>query len=239
MDLNIDLRNDTFLFPSDGNFGDKTYKNHNSHIMVGHLNRQGIYTINDLINSTDENFSKGNRHYFMAVIRILRYKYLGEELVVDVIFNGKYNLSDDFDITRKKLAKDLRWLGFGHSLSDCQNFAASFLRVHKDDKFITMEDCLNDDRIVLDNIGSSNLREFYLNFIAQKKVKDEDFQSLPLSIVLESLKLQMAGLRVMRDNLNYQINTLENMIERYSATQESLQEQEQVKKHARKRRIIK
>ena len=236
MNLDNDLRRDKFLFPDDDNFGDKTYKNHNAYIMVGHLNRQGIYTIGELINSNITSFGRNNKHFYKAVIRILRHMYLGEELLIDVVLENCYDTSDNYDISRKELADDLKWLGFGRTITDCQTYAASFLKIHNGDRKITMEDCLLDDRITLDNPGSCNLRGFYQDYIKEKREKNLLNTSVPTSVILENLKLQLVGLKAMRDGLNNQITALENMINSYYVTPEVKDEPiKQVKKRGRKR----
>ena len=219
MDLNINLREDKFLFPDENN---NNGKNNGSGLIVAALNKRGIFTINDLINYDQTKFSSNSAHYLRALIQILRYKYLGEELINDVLLESDYtNSAKD----HKKLARDLKMLGFGRGSmpKEVYNIVVSFMQRQPDRTIITMEQVLKSDSPVLrklELIGNADFRGFYLEYLEQKRRKNQQEILEPTKEVLESLKNQLCRLITERDELDKKINDLQDKINALDGGQE-------------------
>ena len=84
MDVNTNLREDEFLFPSENR------NNRASELVIKWLNRNEIYTINDLINCNQNDFRSYGFYFIRALVQIMRYRYLGEELINDVLLEKEY-----------------------------------------------------------------------------------------------------------------------------------------------------
>lgn len=203
IDVNTKLREDKFLFPEEVD-----YKKKNGFgIMVTALNKKGIETIHDLINCDSTKFNRFHAHYFNALIQILRYKYLNEELVNDILLESKYTHSLK-DINR--LANNLRRLGFGRSLQELEERVQRFM----DDapsKF-TMEDVLkSNNRFIrtMNLLGNADFKGFYLEYIEKKRQKEKEEENYLSKDVLKNLKLQLEGLMKSRDDIERQIQKVE------------------------------
>ena len=166
MDVNTKLRDDKFLFPNE--VDNNKRKSNASGIIVTALNKRGIETVNDLFNYDQTQFNRLNAHYLGALIQILKYKYLGEELVNDVILEAKYTRSD-----KKRLAKDLRRLGFGRDLQGLEARIKRF--VEEAPTEFTMEDVLR-SKTPMGLLGSADFKGFYLEYIEEKNsdARDKD-----------------------------------------------------------------
>lgn len=224
MDINTNLRDDEFLFPK-SNENEKG-KNQASGIIVTALNKRGIQTINDLFNYDQTQFNRLNAHYLGALIQILKYKYLGEELLSDVLLESEYSHSQR-DI--KKLAKDLRRLGFGRKLDELESFASRFMSLQSESK-VTMEQVLKNGGTRIDGhfipkprlFGDADFTGFYLDYLEQKRKQDQQEQdNNPSKEVLEGLKLQLQGLVMMRDGLDKQIQDVQNQINALNGGQQT------------------
>lgn len=124
MDLNTNLMDDKFLFPEGKN-------NQDTLVVVKALNERGIKTVKDFVDYDPIGFNNNtsNRHFLKALQQILRYKYLGEELVNDAVFELTYPTNYD---GAKKLAKDLRRLGYGYKFKDLVYIAEVFSKQKKE-----------------------------------------------------------------------------------------------------------
>ncbi len=202
MDVNTKLRDDKFLFPNE--VDNNKRKSNASGIIVTALNKRGIETVNDLFNYDQTQFNRLNAHYLGALIQILKYKYLGEELVNDVILEAKYTRSD-----KKRLAKDLRRLGFGRDLQGLEARIKRF--VEEAPTEFTMEDVLR-SKTPMGLLGSADFKGFYLEYIEEKKKKEQAEENAPIKDVLEGLKLQLEGLIKMRNGIDRQIQDVQNQI---------------------------
>ena len=157
-----------------------------------------------MFNYDQTQFNRLNAHYLGALIQILKYKYLGEELVNDVILEAKYTRSD-----KKRLAKDLRRLGFGRDLQGLEARIKRF--VEEAPTEFTMEDVLR-SKTPMGLLGSADFKGFYLEYIEEKKKKEQAEENAPIKDVLEGLKLQLEGLIKMRNGIDRQIQDVQNQI---------------------------
>lgn len=208
MDINTKLRDDKFLFPDE--LENDAKKSNASGIIVTALNKRGIETISDLFNYDQTQFNRLNAHYLGALIQILKYKYLGEELVNDVLLESEYasSIKDD-----KRLAKDLRRLGFGRDLGELEAIVRRFRE--ENSSVVSMEEVLKPDNRFFTRmrlLGNADFRGFYLGYIEDKKKKEQAEENSPTKDVLEGLKLQLEGLVKMRDGLDRQIQDVQSQI---------------------------
>lgn len=213
MDINTNLKDDEFLFPKTEKI--KTSKKKNaSGIIVATLNRKNIQTVGDLINYDPKQFSGANRYYFRALAQILRYKYLNIELINDVLLESKYTHSLE---DQRKLAKDLKKLGFSRylSLREVEAALEKFLMSQQSD-IVTMEDVLESDSIflnrILDTLGNTDFKGFYLDYLKAKREKDKLEQKGTTKETLENLKAQLKALAALRTDLDKQIQEVQEKI---------------------------
>ncbi len=209
MDVNINLKDDTFFF-SDGK--ENNYKKNNaSKLLILSLNKKGIYTVNDLINIDQTKFNKSNAHYLRALVQIMRYRYLGEELINDVLLENEYTTSKS-DVGR--LAKDLRRLGFGGDIKYLRDKVIPlYITLHLDDNSFTMEQFLRaEDDNSLFVLGNADFRGFYLKYIEEMKKKKQAEENMPEKDILEELKHQLERLIETRDSIDKQIQDVQNQI---------------------------
>ena len=207
MDVNTKLRNDKFLFPDE--LENDSKKSNATGIMVAALNKRGIETVNDLIHYDQTKFNSLNAHYLSALIQILKYKYLGEELVSDVIFEYKYSRSSK---DKKKLARDLRRLGFGRGIEELEARAQRFMDETPE---FTMEDVLKSDNRYMRTMklfGNADFRGFYLEYINEKRKKEMQERTLPPQDVMSALKQQLESLVLLRADLDKQIESITKQI---------------------------
>lgn len=213
MDINTKLRDDKFLFPEEV----ENKKSNASGIMVTALNKRGIESINDLINYDQTQFNRFNAHYLSALIQILRYKYLGEPLVNDVLLESKYTHSSK---DTKRLAKDLRRLGFGRELQELEARVQRFMEAAPAE--FTMEYVLKSNNRYIRTMrlfGNANFIGFYLEYIEEKKKKEQTEENTPIKNVLEGLKLQLEELGKIRDGIDTQIQNVQNQINNLNGSQ--------------------
>lgn len=204
IDVNTKLREDKFLFPEEVD-----YKKKNGFgIMVTALNKKGIETIHDLINCDSTKFNRFHAHYFNALIQILRYQYLGEELINDALLESRYTHSLKDNI---RLAKDLRRLGFGRSLHELEERIQYFMNEAPIE--FTMEDVLKSNSRFIRTIkilGNADLKKFYLEYIEKKRQKEIEDENLSLKDVLNPLKVQLERLKNTRNDIDRQIQEVES-----------------------------
>lgn len=218
MDTNIDLRRDKFLFPNGYGIG-----NRRNSAVVATLREKGIETVEQLINCNASDFSNQNRHFYMALIQILRHKYLGEELINDVLLEKEYKITRNI---AKEIAKDLRKLGLGSNsihtrrLQNLTNYISLYIVINNlTGKTISMEELIKETEgsgmpslLGVPYRGDSDFRGYYLSYIEEKRKKELQEQDSPTKDVLEGLKLQLQGLIMARDGIDKQIIDVQEQI---------------------------
>ena len=203
MDINTKLREDPFLFPKEVD----NKKRNASGIIVTALNKKGIESIKDLITYDQTKFNRFHAHYFNALIQILRYKYLNEELVNDILLESKYTHSLK-DINR--LANNLRRLGFGRSLQELEERVQRFME-DAPSKF-TMEDVLkSNNRFIrtMNLLGNADFKGFYLEYIEKKRQKEKEEENYLSKDILKDLKLQLEKKKKKRNDIDKEIQKME------------------------------
>lgn len=255
MDLNTRLEDDKFLFP-EGRKNGTTMG-----VLVKSLNKMGIYTVGEFINCDPTNIKGNNGYRLKRLIPVLRYKYLGEELINDVILEKEYNFNlitksepeshleenksekmkrmfiDNNAVELRSFYCDLLKLGI---LSEKTNYyqlsklssqdRISYLIINylmkENTNIISIETFLN--QYLNDIYGELALRKtkwtttkveeqadlikFYLEYIKEKKKKDEQEKDLPDTKVLENLKEQLLSLKALINNLDKKIEELQEQI---------------------------
>lgn len=205
MDVNTNLREDEFLFPSENR------NNRASELVIKWLNKNEIYTINDLINCNQNDFRSYGFYFIRALVQIMRYRYLGEELINDVLLEKEYTKKSVMALT-----KDLRMLGFGQnnmSNKEMEKNVQLFLSSQVEEP-ITMEQVLKEIKGVgVRPVSNADFSGFYLGYLEQKRKNDQQDISNPTKEVLEGLKLQLQGLVMMRNGLDKQIEDIQKQID--------------------------
>lgn len=205
-DINTKLEYDDFL-----------HSNVNMDSKIRYLNGKKIYTVKDLIYCDQSQLPASNLQFYQALIQVLRYKYLGEELPNDVILEKKY-LVDACGRGKdvKELRKDLVKLGFGlSSRREKHNFL--YQRGQDGFNFISMKEVLVSDDIfkALAKEKGFAFRNFYLKYIGymekQNKKEEPEKEQSP-KVALEYLKGQLQALTLTRDNLDKQIEELQEQL---------------------------
>lgn len=179
---------------------------------VGILKKKGIFTIEDFINTDIDSLisTKEIAIQFKALQKILRYKYLGETLVQDVILDNKYNKD-----MIGKLYNDLCRLGF---------YKASYGYRFKEIVYSVVTRNESDNLKILDFLREIALKstssqakviaQFYVDYYDKNLNKQQDENISPGSI--EDLKKQLVTLVAQVNKLNdkmaeliEQVNSLE------------------------------
>jgi len=203
--IDIDIRDDKFLFPN-GEGYNPSANPCGTVLMLPTMKKHGIHTVRDLINCKASDFSSTSRNHYMALAEIFKYRYLGQELVFDVIFDKKY-LNDENGIY--EALRDLKTLGF-KGMSMRFDKSVTLPRVLGEKKEFNMEYILqNAKECKLSNIGGDFVN-FYLNYISEKRTKNQ--QEEITSDVLKELRIQLQFLSKMRDDIDMQIQTVQNKI---------------------------
>ena len=186
--LEMRLEDEPFL-NSKPNFGQNLISLHN----------RGIYTLNDFITMDLKSIpNTETRNTFFRMIDILKCKYLGEDLVCDVLLKGHLNsIEEDFK-------KDCSKLG----IPFIRRVYRGLFRSNIDKSNLTMKDYLNDYDVR--NSHSKYLVDFYLEYIKIKEDKKDDTITSP---ELEALKKQLSSLTSQRDDLDKQIMDVQNQIQ--------------------------
>jgi len=216
MDTNTRLENED-LFDSQNSKG----KNR-----IISLNEQGIFTVEDFINSDVINITKTPyiRRYYTALQHALRYKYKGEPLAVDVLldkvvkidrsicrFNSpevKIRIATNlgfeiFPIGR--IAKDLAKKKMIDNDDFYQHSAVKNGGYKQDSYIVTMMEIIKS----LAQSGNK-LAQFYVDYKEQKELEEKQ-QEEP-SVTLEKMKSELVLLTAQRDKLDEMINLLTKQV---------------------------
>lgn len=188
------------------------------------LHNRGIYTLNDFITMDLKSIpDKSRRNEFFRMIDILKYKYLGEDLVCDVLLQKIYpatyeeylKLKEKYhypDIMEEWLMRDILQI----LKRDCSKLGIPFKEVKYKRLFrpdmeqttLSMKDYLENEDIR--NSHAKYLVDFYLEYF---KIKDDKKDDVITLSELESLKKQLSGLTSQRDDLNQQIEDIKVQIQ--------------------------
>ena len=182
------------------------YKKVQSNIAINRLNSKGIHTVEDFINGDVEKMttSPRTRKVFRALQKILRYKYLNEPLILDIILEKEY----DDKTLECQLSKDLASLGF--EVYHPEELAKKYLKKHGTCKMID----LLLTKTIFDVYDTYELRNFYIEYYnAQMKKKKDEKNETSHNIVenkeeLEILKNELMVLLDQRDALDIKISSL-------------------------------
>lgn len=211
--LEMRLEDEPFL-NSKPNFGQN---------LIG-LHNRGIYTLNDFINMDLKSIpDKERRNAFFRMIDILKCKYLGEDLVCDVllqkVYPGTYEeylkLKEKYhypDIMEEWLMRDILRI----SKRDCSKLGIPFREREYRRLFLpsskqttlSMKDYLESEDIR--NSRAKYLVDFYLEYLKNKDNKKDDAMD---SAKLEALKKQLSSLTSQIDDLNKQIEDVKVQIQ--------------------------
>lgn len=211
--LEMRLEDEPFL-NSKPNFGQN---------LIG-LHNRGIYTLNDFITMDLKSIpDKTRRNEFFRMIDILKYKYLGEDLVCDVLLQKIYPATYDeylklkekyhySDIMEEWLMRDILQI----LKRDCSKLGIPFkevkyrrlFRPNMEQTTLSMKDYLEDEDIR--DSHSKYLVDFYLEYIKTKESKKDVAIT---SSELETLKKQLSSLTSQRDDLDKQIIDVQNQIQ--------------------------
>lgn len=209
--LNMKLEDEPFLNKKT-NFGQN---------LIG-LHNRGIYTLRDFINMDLKTVpNTATRNEFFRLIDILKYKYLGEALVCDVLLYKKYpvtyqeylNLKEEYHyhcVGEEWLMRDILQV----LKRDCIKLGIPFkeviyrrlFRPNGEKSTLTMEEYLGE--IGIKDSRIKYLVDFYLEYISNKK--SEKATTLD---ELESLKMQLSSLTSERDDLDKQIEDVKVQIQ--------------------------
>lgn len=179
--------------------------------VIDSLNKRGIYTVEDYINyDVEQNFYDSvRRKEFRAFQKILRYKYLGEPLLLDVILEKE--ISNETENIRKfhqDVERNLMILGF--------NFPGGLYAK----KMIAQTGSCKIIDIILNDAPERYdfLKDFYIEYY-NTKIKKENKEEIPVESdkgSLDTLKSELVSLLNQRNSLDTkisllleQINTLE------------------------------
>lgn len=186
--LEMRLEDEPFL-NSKPNFGQN---------LIG-LHNRGIYTVNDFIAMDLKSIpDKVRRNEFFRMIDILRCKYLGEDLVCDVLLKSHpAPIEENF-------RKDCSKLG----IPFVRRVYRMFFQSNIDRSNLTMIDYLKDYDIR--NGHAKYLVDFYLEYI---KIKEDKKDDTITSSELETLKKQLSSLTSQRNDLDKQIEEIKIQIQ--------------------------
>ena len=228
--LEMRLEDEPFL-NSKPNFGQN---------LIG-LHNRGIYTLNDFITMDLKSIPyKPRREEFFRMIDILRCKYLGEDLVCDVILHRRYPLTyQEYERNKDqyqfpKLEERLK-LNEDSSVSkedlfaiyirriivrDCESLGVPAIYVkllfnpHYRERHLQGREYISMlDYLEKENVKNSRAKyliDFYLEYIRNKEDKKDDTITSP---ELEALKKQLLSLTSQRDELDKQIENIKVQIE--------------------------
>ena len=164
------------------------------------LNQKGIYTVEDYINADIEQImtSTQTRNKVRAYKRILKYKYLGEPLVVDVLLDKQYHLYG----SDKEMISDVKHLGFDGLY--CDGIRERYSTNYSHIKMIS---------IVLGMVSkyskrNAGLVNFYEDYYYTKIKNQETNEIASDKDSLDSLKNELVSLINKRNELETQISSL-------------------------------
>lgn len=192
--------------------------------MLKYLNSKGIYTVEDMINCQESDFSNSRRKTYVAVVQILKHAFMGQELVSDVLLEKTYTNNNKGIY---ECAKDFIALGFPiHKgpmyKSVLEKMVSNIIREFqkedfKDEEF-TMESIISRFGI---NASGPNLAQYYLDYLSAKKEKQTEVTSETIPSILDGLKTQLQGLITMRDGIDKQIQAVQEQIKLASEGEKS------------------
>ena len=186
--LEMRLEDEPFL-NSKPNFGQN---------LIG-LHNRGIYTLNDFITMDLKSIpNTATRNEFFRMIDILKCKYLGEDLVCDIL------LRSHLDPIEEHFKKDCSKLG----IPFIRRVYRMFFQSNIDRSNLTMRDYLNTYDVR--NSHAKYLVDFYLEYIKNKEDKKDDTIT---SLELETLRKQLLSLTSQRDDLDKQIEEIKVQIQ--------------------------
>lgn len=164
-----------------------------------HLEQKGIYTVEDYINADIKRLALAlrRRHLHEAYRKILKYKYLGEPLVFDVLLEKKYGRKDE-----SAMINDFRTLGFSEFdfLGDLRRLLVD---LNPKDDYVKMIDIINNLPYMTKHINTKNFYIEYYNNVMKQEVNDKDVKD-----VLESLKNELVILTKKSNELDKKISLL-------------------------------
>ncbi len=212
--LEMRLEDEPFL-NSKPNFGQNLISLHN----------RGIYTLNDFITMDLKTIpNRSRRNLFFRMIDILKYKYLGEDLVCDVLLQKIYpatyeeylKLKEKYHYSYVSVEQLLPILLIGDFKKDCSDLGIPFREIKYKRLFrpsskqttLSMKDYLESEDIR--NSSAKYLVDFYLEYL---KIKDDKKDDAITSSKLEALKKQLSSLTNQRDDLNKQIEDIRVQIQ--------------------------
>lgn len=184
---------------------------------INTLNKKGIFTVEEFINTDSRDLATdGNRRkQFRAFQEILKYKYLGTPMVIDVLLDKEYTSTND------SISNDLVTLGFGNSLWDgmAENFYKSKGPFKIIDFIMELDNSFDYLKFFYIEYYNSNnkLRKKNINGSTPSYDKDKDY--------LESLKNELVNVLLQRKKLDEHISLLLAQISKLEGV---------IKSHARK-----
>ena len=181
-------------------------KKYQAGMTIKTLNEKGIFTVEDFINcDIAKVIHSSSRKQLFAFQKILKYKYLGEPLAMDIILEKEY---PDEIIIDRDLKRDIIKLGFGSY--GFYSLAKEILNKKGSCKMIDIILRLDDK--------FDFLKEFYIEYYNTQILK-ENVEEAPVESdknSLDTLKNELVGLLNQRNALDTkiaslleQINTLE------------------------------
>lgn len=229
MDIKTRLEDDTILFMTVNNLGARGQ-------MIKYLEKEGITTIEDLINCSPTYFKGYRKQIYNAMIDVYKHEYLGEPLVTDVLFDKEY---DHSEAGYKECIRDLERLGL-KGLSESRDeiffsilsfFEAGYKCIEKTGlnsrRYDVYETVPSEkyngkkfkiEQLLIEHVIESkgvNLSGYYLNYLEQKRKEEQKANNgLDDFATLSDLKKQFQSLLEMKNNLDEQIKLIQESIER-------------------------
>lgn len=193
------------------------------------LNQKGIFTVEDLINIDMKNLPASNRKTYNAMAHVFRNAYLGQDLVYDELFQIEFKSEPDGLIYIHGLpAPDIHGLPAPGDIKECSQALLNLGLVKGNlnsvmwhlrslvphDTTFTIEELLRENKV---NSTGPNLRRYYLQYIDNKKMKEQETTNVSESTIdsgiLSELKNQLSSLITMKEGLEQQIISLQQQIE--------------------------
>lgn len=140
------------------------------------LEKKGITTIEQLIKCNPDEINKANAYYLRALIRLFKLQRDGECKELDILLKEIYSIDDI-----KALANNLRNLGFGKSLKECESSAKRISEMYELElvSHFSMEqllkDAIKEPRLLPLAVAGTDFKMIYLDYLATKE-KDESLK---------------------------------------------------------------
>lgn len=185
MNVNTILEKDTVVF--------KQFTNTISRgKLIQSLNNRNIFTVKDLIASSDEQFTDLYRNIYVAIRNIYKYEYLGDDASYDAILDKTYNLETQFH----ECVNDLTELGIiKKNKSAYVNFAS--FTIDKNVYKISMKD------IITKFYASRNdIAKYYVSYLNNR------FEGAKTDAVSDvaRLEIEIDTLKKVFNSLNFSID---------------------------------